>query len=112
MLSGDAISILYGLVGLFTIFRLVQQRSSFFDRIVTEEDMHLVWLIAFFLCGGCNEVKELSKDGDLMDEWGEEGTGPGQFDGPMGIAAGLVNEIYVADTGNHRIQKFRTSVKG
>ena len=49
MLSGDAISILYGLVGLFTIFRLVQQRSSFFDRIVTGEDMHLVWTISFFL---------------------------------------------------------------
>jgi hypothetical protein len=65
----------------------------------------------FFLCGGCNEVKELSKDGNLVDEWGEEGTGPGQFDGPMGIAAGPANEIYVADTGNHRIQKFRTSVK-
>ena len=65
----------------------------------------------FFLCGGCNEVKELSKDGNLVDEWGEEGTGPRQFKGPRGIAAGPANEIYVADTGNHRIQKFRASAK-
>ena len=49
VLSGDTVSVLYGLVGVFTLFRLVQQRSSFFDRIVTEEDMQLVWLIAFFL---------------------------------------------------------------
>ena len=65
----------------------------------------------FFLCGECNEVKGLSKDGNLVNEWGEEGAGPGQFDGPMGIAAGPTNEIYVADTGNHRIQKFRALVK-
>ena len=45
----NVISILYGLVGAFTLFRLVQQRRSLFDRIVTGEDMHLVWMISFFL---------------------------------------------------------------
>ena len=65
----------------------------------------------FFLCGECNEIKELSKDGTLVNEWGEEGTGHGQFKDPRGIAAGPTNEIYVADTGNHRIQKFRALVK-
>jgi hypothetical protein len=65
----------------------------------------------FFSCGECDEVTELSPDGDLIARWGEKGTGPGQFNCPKGIAAGLTNEIYVADTGNHRIQKFRTSVK-
>ena len=47
--SADVISILYGLVGAFTLFRLVQQRRSLFDRIVTKEDIHLVWLISMFL---------------------------------------------------------------
>ncbi|MDP6065200.1 MAG: hypothetical protein QGI49_10485 [SAR202 cluster bacterium] len=47
--SANVISILYGLVGAFTLFRLVQQRRSLFDRIVTGEDMHLVWMISFFL---------------------------------------------------------------
>lgn len=38
--------------------------------------------------------------------WGSEGTGEGQFNSPVGIALDPSGNIYVADTGNHRIQKF------
>ncbi len=39
--------------------------------------------------------------------WGEQGTGPGQFDQPIGIAF-AAGEIFVSDAGNNRIQVFDT----
>ena len=41
-------------------------------------------------------------------KWGSAGTGPGQFSSPEGIAVGGLGPqfVYVADTQNHRIQKF------
>lgn len=43
--------------------------------------------------------------------WGGSGNDPGEFDGPSGIDYGMssggAGYLYVADTGNHRIQKFR-----
>ena len=40
-------------------------------------------------------------------EWGDLGTEAGQFDTPVAIATGA-GHVYVADFGNHRIQKFTT----
>ena len=37
--------------------------------------------------------------------WGEKGSGPGELDGPIGIAL-LGEEVFVSDSGNHRIQVF------
>jgi DNA-binding beta-propeller fold protein YncE len=38
--------------------------------------------------------------------WGSEGAGPGQFQAPRAVAVGPDGSVYVADSGNHRIQKF------
>jgi DNA-binding beta-propeller fold protein YncE len=38
--------------------------------------------------------------------WGSLGTGDGQFQYPLGIATDADGKVYVADTANHRIQKF------
>jgi len=40
--------------------------------------------------------------------WGTQGSGPGQFQDPRGIAVGPEGRVYVADGGNHRIQVFDT----
>ncbi|MBC7188435.1 MAG: NHL repeat-containing protein [Calditrichaeota bacterium] len=42
----------------------------------------------------------------LLFAFGSEGDQPGQFRNPMGIAVDLEGNVYVADTGNNRIQKF------
>ncbi|TAH54187.1 MAG: TIGR03663 family protein [Chloroflexota bacterium] len=43
---------------------------------------------------------------NFVQEWGEQGNGPGQFNEPWGIAIAQDGTVYVADTWNHRIQKF------
>lgn len=42
--------------------------------------------------------------------WGEEGTEPGQFKEPIGIVV-KGNEVFVSDSGNHRIQVFNRQGK-
>jgi sugar lactone lactonase YvrE len=42
----------------------------------------------------------------FLFEWGEPGNAAGQFSEPSGIAIDSSGSIYVADTLNHRIQKF------
>jgi 4-amino-4-deoxy-L-arabinose transferase-like glycosyltransferase/sugar lactone lactonase YvrE len=38
--------------------------------------------------------------------WGSHGEGPGQFEEPRGVAVSPQGMVYVADTGNHRLQVF------
>ncbi len=58
-----------------------------------------------------HRVQLFSSTGELLRAWGEyadAGLGPapgGTFNQPWGVAAGQ-NEVYVADTWNHRIQRF------
>ncbi len=40
----------------------------------------------------------------LLAIWGSDGSGPGQFHSPTGVAVGADGNVYVADLGNNRIQ--------
>jgi DNA-binding beta-propeller fold protein YncE len=53
----------------------------------------------------------LVRDSAVMDVTGANGTGLGQFSGPVNISVGD-RGVYVADTGNGRIQKFDLPPQG
>jgi DNA-binding beta-propeller fold protein YncE len=59
-----------------------------------------------------NRIQHLAADGSVLQVWGSFGdatVGPaagGTFNQPWGIGLGPDGSIYVADTWNHRIQKF------
>jgi DNA-binding beta-propeller fold protein YncE len=58
---------------------------------------------------GPNRVSLWRPDGTLERRWGAKGTSPGQFDGPEDVALDTARDrVYVADTGNRRIQVFST----
>ena len=42
----------------------------------------------------------------LTGVWGKSGTGSGDFNRPIGIAAGANGAVFVSDTLNNRIEKF------
>jgi uncharacterized protein (TIGR03663 family) len=44
--------------------------------------------------------------GQFEESWGKTGSGAGNFNRPIGIAAGPGGVVYVSDTMNHRVQKF------
>ena len=51
-------------------------------------------------------ISMFSREGELLDRWGEHGDGDGQLDRPSGIAFDAEENMYVVDTLNHRVQKF------
>jgi DNA-binding beta-propeller fold protein YncE len=59
-----------------------------------------------------NRIQKFDSNGVLLGQWGKAnnnpGTGAGEFSNPNGVAVDLMGTIYVADTGNKRIQKFMT----
>jgi sugar lactone lactonase YvrE len=66
----------------------------------------------YVLDTGNHRVLHLSTEGDILNSWGEFGTtesgggAGGTFNEPWGITIGPDGNIFIADTWNHRIQKF------
>lgn len=54
-------------------------------------------------------VWKYSGSGVLITSWGSGGSGNGQFSNPHGLATDASGYVYVADTGNGRVQKFTSS---
>jgi len=58
-----------------------------------------------------NKIKEYSKDGTLINQFGSSGRGDGELNGPNAITLDAQENIYVVDWHNSRVQKFDTSGK-
>ena len=56
--------------------------------------------------GGNNRIVKFSSDGAYIMEWGETGTGYGQFRDPHDLAMDSQGRLFVADRKNFRIQIF------
>lgn len=55
---------------------------------------------------GGHRVQKFDPTGQLLLQWGGEGSAPGQFNLPTGIALDAEENVFVADSYNSRIQKF------
>jgi hypothetical protein len=54
-----------------------------------------------------NQTQKFDYNGNVVKRWGSSGSADGQFKTPEGIAVDKnSSSVYVADSGNHRIQKF------
>jgi hypothetical protein len=69
----------------------------------------LVALLAVVLAGVLIPAAASAQAPAYITQWGTSGSGDGQFNRPWGIAVDGGGNVYVADTDNHRIQKFTSS---
>lgn len=59
-----------------------------------------------------DRILEFNNNGTLIRAWGSSGSGPGQFNNPIGITLDYTRGyVYVTDTGNDRVQKFTSDGK-
>jgi len=56
--------------------------------------------------GNNNRVAKFDREGRFLKQWGSTGTADGQFQGLKGLAIDAQGNVYVADSGNKRIQVF------
>ena len=56
-------------------------------------------------------VTKFNPEGILLTQWGEAGTGEGQFQSPFRVNIGPYGEILISDTGNNRIQIFKPALQ-
>ena len=52
-----------------------------------------------------HRIQVFGLDGTFLRQWGEEGTGEGQFNEPTAVVV-RGEEVIVCDLANHRIQVF------
>lgn len=53
-----------------------------------------------------HEIQVYSANGLPVRSWGSRGSEPGKFNFPVGMAQDSQGNLYVADSGNNRVQKF------
>ena len=81
--------------------RLAGARSGSLGLVISDDN------IIYQSDNGNNRINKIdATTGNLLAQWGSNGTAQGQFKSPRGIAIDSNNLLYVADTGNSRIQIF------
>ena len=56
---------------------------------------------------GNDRIQKFTTTGTFITRWGSEGSGDGQFNGPVSVAVDNADNVYVTDQSNSRIQKFK-----
>jgi len=84
----------------------VLERSLGLPSIAKPKDVALDSEGNLYVLNG-HRVTKFSPDKEYLLHWGSHGSDPGQLaDGASGLAIDADDNVYVADTGNHRIQVF------
>lgn len=60
----------------------------------------------FVADGRAHKCYRMTLEGKVLDQWGSEGTAPGQFKLPHGIAVDRQGRVYVAEIEGKRVQRF------
>jgi len=81
---------------------------AFMDAFPSDAAIAVSGAYAYVVVTEDHTVCKLDADG-LVADWGGEGSGSGQFYLPGGVAVGPDGSVYVADSGNDRIQKFTSA---
>ncbi|MGH9910108.1 MAG: HYR domain-containing protein, partial [Nitrososphaerales archaeon] len=55
---------------------------------------------------GNNRIVKIDRDGNSLTSWGSQGKTNGNFNNPKDAVVDSTGNVFVADTSNHRIQKF------
>jgi sugar lactone lactonase YvrE len=76
------------------------------DAVVVAENGDIFVADGHTIGSGNARIVKFSKDGKFLMQWGEHGSGPGQFEVPHGITMDSRGRIFVADRGNRRVQIF------
>lgn len=66
-----------------------------------------LFIAEYAVAGIDGVVKKVTRDGKLLMQWGNFGSDNSQFKGTAGVTMDIMGDLYVADPGNCRIQKFR-----
>ncbi|WLD10879.1 peptidyl-alpha-hydroxyglycine alpha-amidating lyase family protein [Planctellipticum variicoloris] len=62
--------------------------------------------ILFVADARANQILELDANGKVRRSWGRKGTGPGEFDLPHMLTSDADGNLFVAEVGGKRLQKF------
>jgi YD repeat-containing protein len=58
---------------------------------------------------GNSRIQEFNGSGSFLNKFGISGSGEGAFSAPVGIAVGASGVVYVGDSGNNRISKWKAT---
>ena len=94
-----------------TIKHLFDITDSKVESLVLPTDVEVYQSLIYIVDSGNNRLVVLGEDGNTKFTVGQEGSGPSEFQDPVGIGIDNKGRIYVADSGNHRIQIFNAKGK-